>query len=73
LKNGDRPHSQVEVGSQEVPEDLGPEEAFDGGSDLIGGCYEDDEASPVVLDEFAHCELLGEWLGECSQKGRESF
>ena len=47
--------SGVEVFGEEVPEDLGPEEAFEGGSALVDGGSENDEAGPVVLDEFAHC------------------
>lgn len=45
----------VEVLGQEVPEDFGPEETFEGGGDLVDGGGEDDEAGPVVFDEFAHC------------------
>lgn len=47
----------VEGLGEEIPEDLGPKEAFYGGSYLIDCCGEDDEASPVVLDKFAHLEL----------------
>lgn len=44
----------VEVGGQEVPEELGPKECFDAGEDLVGGRGEDDEAGPVVFDQFSH-------------------
>ena len=47
-------HGGVEVLGQEVPEDLGPEEAFERGGALVGGGGQDDEARPVVLDELAH-------------------
>lgn len=35
LQDGDGAHSTVKVGGEEVPEDFGPEEAFQGGGDLI--------------------------------------
>lgn len=34
LENGDRFDGAVEARRQKVPEDFGPEEAFDGGADL---------------------------------------
>ena len=39
LKDGRRLDGTVEVLCQEVPEDLGPEEAFERGSDLV--CWAD--------------------------------
>lgn len=56
LQDGDGFHGAVKVGGEEVPEDFGPEETFEGGADLVDGGGEDDEASPVVLDEFPHCD-----------------
>ena len=35
LEDGDGFDGPVEVGGQEVPEDFGPEEAFESGSDLV--------------------------------------
>lgn len=35
LQDGDGAHGRVEVGGEEVPEDLGPEEGFEGGGDLV--------------------------------------
>lgn len=35
LEDGNRVDGAVEVGGEEVPEDLGPEEAFEGGGDLV--------------------------------------
>jgi hypothetical protein len=54
LQDGDGLHGSVEGLGEEVPEDLGPEEAFDSGGDLVDRCGEDDETSPVVLDKLAH-------------------
>lgn len=34
LQDGDRAHSSVEIGGEEVPEDFWPEEALKAGSDL---------------------------------------
>ena len=39
----------VEIGGEEVPEEFGPEKAFDAGEDLVGGGGEDYEAGPVVF------------------------
>ena len=44
----------VEVCGQEVPEEFWPEESVYRGQQLVGSCSENDEASPVVLDQFAH-------------------
>jgi len=54
LKSGERLDGAIEVLGEEVPEDLGPEEAFNRGTDLVDGSGEDDEARPVVLDELSH-------------------
>ena len=54
LQGGDGLDGAVEVFGRKVPEDLGPEETLDGSGDLIGGGGEEDEARPVVFDEFAH-------------------
>ena len=35
LQDGDGFHGAVQVGGEEVPEDFGPEEAFERGGDLI--------------------------------------
>lgn len=37
LQDGDGADGGVEVGGEEVPEDFGPEEAFEGGGDLVYG------------------------------------
>lgn len=44
LQGGEGLHRAVEVGGEEVPEDLGPEEAVDAGGDLV--------CEGVVSDEF---------------------
>jgi hypothetical protein len=44
----------IEIFGEDVPEDLGPEEAFDGSGELDGCCRQDNEPRPVVLDQFAH-------------------
>ena len=54
LQDGDGLDGAVEIRGQEVPEDFGPEEAFEGGGDLVRGRGEDDEARPVVFDQLAH-------------------
>ena len=54
LEDWNRSDDGVEVGSEEIPKDFWPEEAFEGSGDLVDGGGEDDEAGPVVLDEFAH-------------------
>ena len=54
LQDGEGLDGAVEVLGQEIPEDLGPEEAFERGGALVGGGCQDDEARPVVLDELAH-------------------
>ncbi len=37
LEDRDGAHGGVEIGGEEVPEDLGPEETFEGGGDLVCG------------------------------------
>lgn len=50
LQDGRGFDGAVEVLGQEVPEDLGPEEAFERGGNLVGGGGEDDEPGPVIFD-----------------------
>lgn len=59
-QDGEWLDTAIEVLGKEVEEDLGPEEPFEGGGNLIGGSREDDEARPVVLDEFTHGKDDGE-------------
>lgn len=51
-------HSTIEVGGEEVPEDLGPEKAFEGGGDLICGR---EEKVNVVLSLFGAGIPGGKW------------
>lgn len=62
LQERDGADGVVEVGGEEVPEDLRPEEAFEGGGDLVEARRQDDEAGPVVFDEFAHFSFLVGWF-----------
>lgn len=65
LQGGEGLDGRVEGFGQEVPEDLRPEEAFERGGQLVDGRREDDEARPVVFDQFAHRERsLGLFGGE---------
>ena len=54
LEDGEWPHGAVEVFGEEVPEDLRPEEAGEGGESVVGRGGEKDEAAPVVFYELAH-------------------
>lgn len=72
LQKGNGADGAVEVGGEEVPEDLGPEEALEGGGDLVQPGRQDDEAGPVVFDQFAHLFLfscLFGWLSMISRMG----
>lgn len=57
-------HSTIEVGGKEVPEDLGPEKAFEGGGDLI--CSR--EKINVVLSLFGARIHGGNGIG-CRREG----
>lgn len=85
LQHWYRFYGAIEILGEEVPEDLGPEEAFDCGGYLVWRFRvsrvrmeavwfvgkrtyrgrEDDEARPVVLDEFAH-GVLYVYSSHCS-------
>lgn len=54
LEGGHGLDGDIEVLGQKVPEDLGPKKGLDAGGDLVGGGRQDDEARPVVLDQFPH-------------------
>jgi hypothetical protein len=55
LEDGEWFDGGVEVFGEEIPEDLGPEEALEGGGALVDSGCEYDEARPVIFDELAHC------------------
>ncbi|MCJ1471027.1 hypothetical protein MMC07_009675 [Pseudocyphellaria aurata] len=75
LQDGDRPHRAVEVGGEEIPEDFRPEEAFEGGGDLV--CC----ARTISLVLFPHdgrlvVEVCGDgrenWLTGCGSEDDQS-